>query len=642
MPSDSKLQFEASAYLQTLIGRELFRTEELAIVELVKNSYDSGATSVSVLIRPKSASEPGEIVVTDDGQGMTTSEFERRFMFAGYSERPTEVGKTERIPTGEKGIGRFASDRLGERLAVITKAGGQKRALSVDIDWSEFRNRRKKFSEIEVPYAQVEAPELGEAGHGTILRITKLREIWTRDQLLSLRQALSQLLNPYHRPNDFQITLVVPGSDVLSGPIEQQVVDEESADIIINFRVLPDGTLERWRRGKLYPKGNREKQSVSVDLKPIAGLRGRYVYFLGRPSRSESRGLTAGVRIYRDGFRVEPFGSQAADWLGVAEKRAKRAGHAHVVPTRLFGFIEISRTQHPELKDTTSREALIDTEAVRALIHVLRQQISFLEDSIQRDVTRPRWTENQKRKVVELERAKIQTLSIMSFGLAHELRQPLQSIRTEAAIINKRLKQLNIPDEYIATAQKNIDTGIERIDSNIRLIAAISSGNADDISHFDLAKVIEEECRLFATRCAAYGISLNTRLPQSSMASLNSPTVTTVLLNLVKNAIDALMEVDDGRQKRIEVSMETADHIHTISVSDNGYGIPSDVRPKLFKRFATLKTGGWGVGLYNCQLMVKVHGGSIEFDTEDGLGTTFTVKLPDIQPKGDATPNTGR
>jgi signal transduction histidine kinase len=642
MPSDNKLQFEASAYLQTLIGRELFRTEELAIVELVKNSYDSGAANVNVLIRPKSASEPGEIVVMDDGQGMTVAEFERRFMFAGYSERPTEVGKTERVPTGEKGIGRFASDRLGEHLAVITKVRGKKRALSVDIDWSAFRNRRKKFSDIKVPYAEVEAPELAEVGNGTILRVTKLRELWTREQLLSLRRALSQLLNPYQRPNDFQITLVVPGSDVLTGPIEQQAVDEEMADIIINFRVLTDGTLERWRRGKQYPNGNREKQAVSVDLKPIAGLRGRYVYFLGRPSRAESRGLTAGVRIYRDGFRVEPFGSQAADWLGISEKRAKRAGHAHVVPTRLFGFVEISRTEHPKLKDTTSREALIDTEAVHALIHVLQKQISFLEDSIQRDVAQPRWAESRKRKVVELERAKIQTLSIMSFGLAHELRQPLQSIRTEAAIINKRLKQLNVPDEYIATAQKNIDTGIERIDSNIRLIAAISSGNADDISHFDLANVIEEECRLFATRCAAYGISLKTRLPESSTASLNSPTVTTVLLNLVKNAIDALMEVDDGRQKRIEVGLVTADHNHTISVSDNGYGIPADVRPKLFKRFATLKTGWWGVGLYNCQLMVKVHGGSIEFHTQDGLGTTFTVKLPDLKPKGNATPNIGR
>jgi signal transduction histidine kinase len=642
MPTEKTLQFEASAYLQTLIGRELFRTEELAIVELVKNSYDSGAKNVVLLIRPPSTREPGEIVVTDDGEGMAIATFERRFMFAGYSERPSEVGKSERIPTGEKGIGRFASDRLGERLSILTKVHDRKNALAVEIDWSKFRNRRRKFSDIQALYSETDAPELAEIGHGTILRITKLRELWTRNQLLSLRNALSQLMNPYHRPDDFQITLEVPGFDVLSGKIEQPPVNEDNADIIVNFRVLPDGNLERWRQGKLYPREKREKQSSSVSLKAITGLRGRFVYFLERPTRSDSRGLAPGVRIYRDGFRVEPFGSQDADWLGLAAKRAKRAGHAHVVPTRLFGFVEISRTEHPDLKDTTSREALIDTDAARALVHVLGEQVSFLEDSIKRDIAEPRWQESRERKVAEFERAKIQALSIMSFGLAHELRQPLQSIRTEAAIITKRLKQLSVSDANITRAQQNIDVGIERIDGNIRLVAAISSGNADEVSSFDLARKIQDECTLLATRCAAQGIALETKLPDSDSANLNSPTVTAILLNLVKNSMEALMEVGDGRSKRIQVSLKSEAGLHTIHVSDNAYGIPPQMRPKIFRRFATMKTGGWGVGLYNCQLMAKAHNGSVSFETHDGLGTTFTVQLPDIKEDSVATPNPNR
>jgi signal transduction histidine kinase len=595
-----------------------------------------------VLIRPPSTREPGEIVVTDDGEGMNITTFERRFMFAGYSERPNEVGKSDRIPTGEKGIGRFASDRLGERLSILTKVASRKSALAVEIDWSKFRNRRRKFSDIEAPYSEKDAPELAEIGHGTILRITKLRELWTRNQILSLRNALSQLLNPYHRPDDFQITLEVPGSDLLSGKIEQQPVNEDNADIVINFRVLPDGNLERWRKGKRYPNEKRERQSSSVSLAAIAGLRGRFVYFLERPTRSDSRGLAPGVRIYRDGFRVEPFGSQYADWLGLAAKKAKRAGHAHVVPTRLFGFVEISRTEHPALKDTTSREALIDTDAARALVHILGELVTFLEDSIKRDVSEPRWQGNRERKVADFERAKIQALSIMSFGLAHELRQPLQSIRTEAAIITKRLKQLTVTDDNIAKAQRNIDVGIERIEGNIRLVAAISSGNADEVSSFDLAKKIQDECTLLATRCAAQGITLETNLPDSDMAHLNSSTVTAIMLNLVKNSIDALMEVDDGRSKRIQVSLQSTAGLHTIRISDNAYGIPSEIQPKIFRRFATMKTGGWGVGLYNCQLMAKAHKGIVSFDTQDGLGTTFTVQLPDIKGESVATPNSNR
>ncbi len=65
----NRLTFEASAYLQTLIGRELFRSQELAVVELVKNAYDSGAETVDVLITVPSAKGPGEIVVRDNGDG---------------------------------------------------------------------------------------------------------------------------------------------------------------------------------------------------------------------------------------------------------------------------------------------------------------------------------------------------------------------------------------------------------------------------------------------------------------------------------------------------------------------------------------------------------------------------------------------
>jgi signal transduction histidine kinase len=398
----------------------------------------------------------------------------------------------------------------------------------------------------------------------------------------------------------------------------------------ISFRVNSEGLAERRRRGRRYPMEQRETMHPSVDAAPLSGLQGRFFYFIVRPTRQQSKGLLPGVRVYRDGFRIEPFGSERADWLGVAEKRAKRAGHAHIVPSRLFGFVTISRKEHPDLKDTTSREALVDTGAARALVNVLREQLNFLESSIQTDIAQPRWDESRRRKVTEFERAKLQTLSIMSLGLAHELRQPLQSIRTEAAVITKRLKQLAIDDPYIASAQKNIDQSIERIDGNIRLIAAISAGSTDDVCAVDLAKVLSDECQLFKTRCAALGISLDTELPAEQWAELNSTTVTAILINLLQNAIDAFTEVRDDRSRRILVSVTKQDRTNRIEVSDNAYGIPPQVQGSIFKRFASKKTGGWGVGLYNCQLMARAHGGEISFETRDRLGTTFRVKLPDV------------
>ena len=70
------LRFKASAYLQTLIGRELFRSPLFAIVELVKNAFDSGATKVEITIVPQSEREPGEIEIRDNGEGMSLAGFE--------------------------------------------------------------------------------------------------------------------------------------------------------------------------------------------------------------------------------------------------------------------------------------------------------------------------------------------------------------------------------------------------------------------------------------------------------------------------------------------------------------------------------------------------------------------------------------
>jgi hypothetical protein len=171
MSKTPEFQFEASAYLQTLMGRELIRSEELALIELIKNSYDSGAKSVLITIRQPSTREPGEISLLDDGAGMDIEQFRQSYMFAGYSEKGTSPRSAGRIQTGEKGIGRFAADRLGKRLTVVTKSASQSLALKVEIDWTKFSDRRKKFSDVSVPYRQVQPPvALGTSG--TLLTIS--------------------------------------------------------------------------------------------------------------------------------------------------------------------------------------------------------------------------------------------------------------------------------------------------------------------------------------------------------------------------------------------------------------------------------------------------------------------------------------
>jgi signal transduction histidine kinase len=625
---DQTLPFEASAYLQRLIGRELITSEELAIIELVKNAYDAGARHVTITIHPQSSSNPGEIIIRDDGVGMALTGLRRVFMMAGYSERPEEVNQAPRVPTGEKGIGRFAADKLGADLLVQTKTPDAKTALQLVINWDDFV-RSKRFNEITAPYSRVLSPELGGYRSGTYLRISRLRTKWDSAKIKTLRESLADLLDPFNPPPDFQIDIQAPSLN-LTGLIEPLSI--VPADIKIYFKISKEGKVRRTLDAK-----STKLREVTKDLRtsgptePIAGLEGRLLYFLQRPKRS-LMGVTPGIRLYRDGFRVEPFG-RSSDWLGVAEKRAKRAGHAHVVPSHLYGFISISRRQQPDLRHTTSRESLLEGEAVQSMITFLREQLGYLEDHIRSEVTEPRWKESRTRQLAELERSRFQTLSIMSMGLAHELRQPLQAIRTEADNIKQRLHQLGVEDEDIAEAQESIDTNIERIDRNIRHVASISTGSVDDIETLNLAKSVKEQCDLLRPRSSASGIELVVRVPQMQEATINPMTITTVLMNLVQNAIEALQEIDKEK-KKIIVSLVKTKSRNVLEVADNGPGISADVRENIFQRFTSKKTGGMGIGLHNCRNLVRAHGGTIEFSTTEGKGAKFRVELPDARQIG--------
>jgi signal transduction histidine kinase len=336
------------------------------------------------------------------------------------------------------------------------------------------------------------------------------------------------------------------------------------------------------------------------------------------------------VFLYRDGFRIEPFGSSAADWLGIGEKRAKRAGHAHIVPSRLFGFVSISRRKHGGLKDTTSREALLDTAEARALVHLLKKGIiDFLEEQIRTGIAMPRWEESRARKATELQKARFQALNVMSSGVAHELRQPLQAIRMEAGNIATRLRQLAIDDPIIRAAARCIDTSIERIDQRIQLISALTGGKLDANERVDMALIVQEECTLLERRIQENNIDLTLEVPKDQDANVSDPLVRMVVKNMVENAVNALAEVKDGRQRRVAVGLSKKGFKHLLKVKDNAMGIPAEIQPRIFARFATDTTGGMGVGLYVCQLLLKSHGGEISFQTKDRVGSEFTATFVD-------------
>jgi signal transduction histidine kinase len=218
---------------------------------------------------------------------------------------------------------------------------------------------------------------------------------------------------------------------------------------------------------------------------------------------------------------------------------------------------------------------------------------------------------------------------MLSAGLGHELRQPLQVVRTQIGNIGVRLGELGVNDQQIGGSQEAIDRNIQRMDDSITYIGQIAMGDVDKVDNLNLSEQLRLDVRFFEYQCHAKGIDLILQVPNSQPARISRTGFSMVLLNLLKNAIEALGEKAEEEDKRITIALKKIGPDNVLEVTDNGPGISEEMQPKIFKEFETGKTHGMGIGLHTCSLIVNSHGGKITYDTRIGLGTTFRVRFPD-------------
>ncbi len=151
------LHFDVSTGLKRVLGRELITNDEVAIFEMVKNSFDARARTVYLHFGDDS------ITVADDGSGMTYDDLQNKWLFVAYSSKRIRNDRDEfreRVIertqyAGNKGIGRFSSDRLGERLILQTRPeeNTNKDVHNVTVDWEKFeQNDTEHFESVPVAY----------------------------------------------------------------------------------------------------------------------------------------------------------------------------------------------------------------------------------------------------------------------------------------------------------------------------------------------------------------------------------------------------------------------------------------------------------------------------------------------------------
>lgn len=470
-----RLPFRPRARLLQLLGDQLIGTPRLAVFELVKNAYDADARSVLVTLNGIDAEEP-VFTIKDDGDGMTLGTIRDIWLVPAddhreRQRRAKQRTRLNRLPLGEKGIGRFAVHKLGNRIELVTRASGEPECVT-EIDW-QILITKPYLSDAEVT-VRTRSPQVfrGNAT-GTRLVISELRDKkWSRGEVRRLLRQITSISSPFaDRHNEFTASLEVPEHPewILGLPSVTEMLDRAPWRYRFNF----DGQKFRWEyefRG--VPNIKLQKRRVIESSRPllIAAEVDRDTYGLDQGFKSgESRRVTAdakmlegigpiqgtffvfdrdrevlanlgdsalvqnflnengGVRLYRDGIRVYTYGEPNDDWLGLDLRRVN-------TPTRnisrniVVGAVDLSLDNSDGLTEKTNREGFVENGAYRRLRQIVLGAIAVLEIERKEDKDRIR-SLTGKGKDPE----------------ANRIRRPLEELR----VVTRKHKVADELDPYI-------------------------------------------------------------------------------------------------------------------------------------------------------------------------------------------------
>ena len=228
-----------------------------------------------------------------------------------------------------------------------------------------------------------------------------------------------------------------------------------------------------------------------------------------------------------------------------------------------------------------------------------------------------------------LRKNKLIELGTIAAGVAHEIRNPLASIRTFAQLLPSKIDDPEFKNEFSKLVLKDVD----RITKVVESMLAFARPAQITIAEHSASELVEEAVLLVQPRLKSKRIELTKQFHERPVLRVDKQQILQVLVNLLNNATDVLPEKGKIRIATGIAALEDENgngtrQMAVIEVADNGPGIPTAVRNRLFDPFFTTKKEGTGLGLSISQKIVRDHGGLITVSSIEGKGTTFQVNLP--------------
>lgn len=687
-----KWRFDISTF--RLIGRDLITDRVTALFELVKNCYDANAQQVNVIFENVGAGGNLSVIrVEDDGHGMSFEDIRDKWMVIGTSSKrdhPFSPAPYHRKCVGEKGIGRFAVDKLGDKVSIITKKYGSEKWLKVDIDWASYYQGSENetdlflFTDMETAYSFSDADNLNASG--TKLVITSIREPWTKKEIEHLVREISKIVSPFTNLNyPFKVRVIAPEFQIDTESV-RTLDDFNNATISLKIDFDEETKLQQ----SLYY--DKEKKSFSyhqIPLKNFGGIKMR-IYFFDDNARRKYRSdfpndPIDGFKVYRDGIIATPFAEtnenpdQKRDILGI-DKRLWQDIFSRISTREFLGVIEITKNGNPRIIDATNRQDFVDNEEYREMKKFIITQLNALQDykvemrQAKRDnakeglqvasddisslidvineivVQKPelkttvdplikqvrktgrsvKTAINEQKKALEdftrKENIYMSIMSLQQFAITIT-----HAVRTTLNQIRDRVeffyRYYPDPDEE-SLFQIYAKQMYERFKVLNRVINYMLSYSQSNVNpeEVDLKKTFEEIIGGYDGVFSREGIALQTNFPDKLVLNTNRQFFRDILQNLIDNSVKAMA---DSAQKIVRCSYEVKNEILEILVSDTGIGIPQEDREQVFALYYTTteNQGGAGVGLYIVKTRVESLRGTVAvIDSEFGEIGT-TIKI---------------
>ncbi len=402
-----QIKFTPKARLIQILGEHLIKDATVGLIELVKNSYDADATKVEIIM--DSLNTPNaKITIKDNGLGMSEEQFINNWMnpASGHKEmQKVEEKRTKlgRLPLGEKGVGRFAVQQIGNKLLMISKVHGNDNELNVEIDWKDFDNYNLDLSQIPINYSLDNHSKIIDRASGTTLEISDLKSAWSEDDIRRISTSLKRMKSPFKEIDNFEVFLNfencpdsflkysdIEGSDLINKAhyTLYAIVDKKGElDFEYNFK-LP-GFKTNKKEGHLNLLLNTD---INISEPILCGGFFVKLFAFDRKvsslkstdiSRTSLRKMT-GVSVYRDGIRIFPYGEEGNDWLNLDNRRIQNPGE-RIGNDQVIGLIEIDQKENSLLIDKTNREGLIENQAYHQFAIILIGIINILETEMMDD-----------------------------------------------------------------------------------------------------------------------------------------------------------------------------------------------------------------------------------------------------------------